>query len=79
MQILRAEVFYWKVENPKHFKPEVFPCENGKEHFYIFPEFEYPGLLKVSWAVRLKAHGALTCLLPFQLMFLLPGIPSHVS
>ncbi|XP_064383983.1 peroxisomal sarcosine oxidase-like [Halichondria panicea] len=50
IKTLRAEVFYWKVENPKHFKPEVFPCvafEDGKEHFYIFPEIEYPGLLKV--------------------------------
>ncbi len=50
VQILRAEVLYWKVDNPDDFKPEVFPWviyERGKEHCFVFPEFEYPGMIKV--------------------------------
>ncbi len=66
-------LIYWKVENPKHFKPEVFPCvafEDGKEHFYIFPEIEYPGLLKVT---------RLSITLPVSIVNCHAGIPSHVS
>ena len=49
-QVQRAEVFYWKVDHPEKFSYDVFPFlifEDGVDHFYIFPIYEYPGLIKV--------------------------------
>ncbi len=42
------------MDNPDDFKPEVFPWviyERGKEHCFVFPEYEYPGMIKVSVVV----------------------------
>ncbi len=52
-QVQRAEVLYWKADSPEKFSPDHFPIlvyENAVEKmdkFYAFPEYEYPGLIKV--------------------------------
>ena len=55
LQILRAEVLYWKVDSPEDYSPKNFPVlmarytEGGHLHlFYGLPIHEYPGLVKVS-------------------------------
>ena len=43
-------MLYWKVDCPEHFSFKNFPIliyENGLDQFYVFPEYEYPGLIKV--------------------------------
>ena len=56
VQVTRAEILYWKVENPEHFSAEMFPIfkevvtkdERNIQQFYNgIPVLEYPGLLKV--------------------------------
>ena len=59
-QALKAEVFYWKVEDPKAFSPKEFPTfwhcppfpvdRGAHTRYYGIPVFEYPGLIKVSFA-----------------------------
>ncbi len=56
-QVQRAEVLYWKVDSPEKFSPDHFPIlvyEHAVEEmdkFYIFPQYEYPGLIKVRAVV----------------------------
>ena len=50
LQIQKAEILYWKVDNPELFTPDKLPwlaSEIGSEHYYVFPICEYPGLIKV--------------------------------
>ncbi|XP_011404967.1 PREDICTED: uncharacterized protein LOC100633392 [Amphimedon queenslandica] len=50
LKVHKAEVFYWRTENPKHFSADVFPVFvgiSGDGHTYGLPVFEYPDLLKV--------------------------------
>ena len=52
LQTQKAEVFYWKVDNPELFTPNKLPwlaSESGIEQYYVFPIFEYPGLIKVIY------------------------------
>lgn len=53
-QIMRPEVYYWKVENPSAFSSTKFPVFiihasilDGEE-FYGIPSHEYPGCIKIS-------------------------------
>ena len=55
-QVTKAEIAYWKVENPEHFSFSSFPVfievnmmdkESIQQFFNGIPILEYPGLLKV--------------------------------
>jgi hypothetical protein len=65
-QVTKAEVPYWRVEDPEHFSIGSFPVfkvanmmdkENIQQFFYGLPILEYPGLLKVR-------HCTITSVLP---------------
>ena len=56
----RAEILYWRVENPEHFAAGTFPVfkevvtkdEKNIQQFYNgIPILEYPGFLKVSYII----------------------------
>ena len=56
LQITRAEILYWKVDDPDHFSVGSIPVfkevttldEKNMHQFYTgLPIFEYPGLIKV--------------------------------
>ena len=53
----RAEILYWRVENPEHFSVRTFPIfkevvtrdeKNIQQFFNGIPILEYPKLLKVK-------------------------------
>ncbi len=53
---MRAEVFYWKAENPELFEASKFPVfiaqlRKNKHYVYGLPTLEYPGVIKVSGTV----------------------------
>ena len=50
LQVQRAEVLYWKVENPELYAASNIPVMGARtdiDRFYALPAMEYPGLFKV--------------------------------
>ena len=44
-------MYYWTPKDPDKFSYREFPCVieyNVDSHFYGVPEYEYPGMFKVS-------------------------------
>ena len=76
IQVKKAEVFYWKVNDLDKFSCKNFPIFGGEGESacaYGMPVFEYPGLMKVKYR-QLHRINIITCVYRYAHIVILKGL-----